>query len=123
MRNLHRFLGAAAMLAVAAGPAFAQDCKRPSNPPAVPDGAKATVDQFKAAHPLIQAYSQALAAYRDCLEDKIKLLPPNTKADVRQKLRDEGSNALDESRTLSTAYMDQVKIFKTVGKGRSLGAN
>ncbi|HEX4505765.1 MAG TPA: hypothetical protein VH722_08530 [Alphaproteobacteria bacterium] len=123
MRKFLRFLGVAAVLAAAAGPASAQDCKRPSNPPAVPDGAKATVEQFKAAHPLIQAYSQALSAYRDCLEDKIKQLPANAKADVRQKLRDEGSTALDESKTLSSAYMDQVKIFKTVGKGRSLGAN
>jgi hypothetical protein len=111
------------MLAAAAGPALAQDCQQPSNPPAIPDGAKATVDQFKAAHPLIQAYAQALAAYRDCLETKIKQLPPNTKPDVRQKLRDAGSAALDESKTLSSAYLDQVKIFKTVGKGRSPGAN
>jgi len=123
MRNFHRFLGVAAMLAAVTGPALAQDCRRPSNPPAVPDGAKATVDQFKAAHPLIQAYTQALAAYRDCLEAKIKQLPPNNKPDVRQKLRDDSGNALDESKTLSSAYMDQVKIFKTVGKGRSLGAN
>jgi len=123
MRNLHRFLGAVAALAATAGPAFAQDCHRPSNPPAIPDGAKATVDQFKAAHPAIQAYSQALAAYHDCLETKIKQLPPNTKADVRQKMRDDGNSALDESKTFSSAYMDQVKIFKTVGKGRSPGAN
>jgi hypothetical protein len=123
MRYLHRLLGGLAVLAVSASPARAQDCQRPSNPPAIPDGAKATVDQFKAAHPLVQAYAQALAAYRDCLETKIKQLPPNTKPDVKQKLRDAGGDALDESKTLSSAYLDQVKIFKTVGKGRSLGAN
>ena len=122
MRYLHRFL-AAAVLSVAAGPALAQDCQRPSNPPAIPDGARATVDQFKAAHPLVQAYTQALAAYHDCLDARIKQLPPNAKPDVRQKLRDEDAAALDESKTLSSAYMDQVKIFKTVGKGRSPGAN
>ena len=123
MRNLYWFLGAAAVLAATAGPALAQDCQRPSNPPAVPDGAKATVDQFKAAHPLIQAYAQALAAYRDCIETKIKQLPPGARPDVVQKLRDASSSALDESKTLSNAYTDQVKIFKTIGKGRSLGAN
>jgi hypothetical protein len=122
MRNFHRFLGAVAVLAAAA-PAFAQDCQRPSNPPAVPDGARATVDQFKAAHPLIQAYIRALADYHDCVDAKIKQLPPNTNPDARQKMRDADSRALDESKTLSSAYMDQVKIFKTVGKGRSPGAN
>ena len=123
MRNFHRLLGVVTVLAAVAGPTLAQDCQRPSNPPVVPDGAKATVDQFKAAHPLIQAYAQALAAYRECIDTKVKQLPPNTKPDVRQKLRDESSRAADESKTLSSAYMDQVKIFKTVGKGRSLGAN
>jgi hypothetical protein len=123
MRYLHRFLGALALLVATAGPALAQDCQRPSTPPAVPDGAKATIDQFKAAHPLVQAYSQALAAYRECLETKIKRLPPNTKPEVTQGLRDAGSAALDDAKTLSSVYLDQVKIFKTVGKGRSLGAN
>jgi hypothetical protein len=50
-------------------------------------------------------------------------LPPNTKPEVTQGLRDAGSAALDDAKTLSSAYLDQVKIFKTVGKGRSLGAN
>jgi hypothetical protein len=117
MRYLHRFLGAVAVLAVSAGPTLAQDCQRPTNPPAVPDGAKATVDQFKAVHPLIQAYSQALAAYRDCIETKIKQLPQGTKPEVVQKLRDASATAVDDSKTLSSAYLDQVKIFKTTGTG------
>ncbi len=123
MRYLHRLSGAAALLALAIHPAFAQDCQRPANPPAVPDGAKATVDQFKVAHPLIQAYVQALDAYRDCLDVKIKQLPQGTKPDVVQKLRDAGGSAADEGKTLSSAYMDQVKIFKTTGKGSSPGAH
>jgi hypothetical protein len=109
----------AAVLAAAAGPALAEDCQRPSNPPAVPDGTRATVDQFKAAHPLIQAYVEALTTYKDCIDGKVKQLPQGTKPDVVQKLRDAGSSATDEAKTLSSAYTDQVKIFKTAGKGRS----
>jgi hypothetical protein len=123
MRYLHRVLGATALLAVVAHPAFAEDCQRPANPPVVPDGAKATVDQFKAAHPLMQAYVQALDAYKNCLDGKIKQLPQGTKPDVVQKLRDAGGSATDEAKTLSSAYQDQVKIFKTAGQGRSLGAH
>ena len=123
MRYLQRILSAMALLAMVADPAFAQDCQRPTNPPAVPDGAKAAVDQFKVAHPLIQAYVQALDAYKNCLDTKIRQLPQGTKPDVVQKLRDAGGGATDEAKTLSSAYQDQVKIFKTTGQGRSLGAH
>ena len=123
MRYLHRVLGATALLVAVATSALAQDCQRPANPSSVPDGAKATVDQFKAAHPLIQAYVQALDAYKNCLDTKIRQLPQGTKPDVVQKLRDAGGTATDEAKTLSSAYQDQVKIFKTVGQGRSLGAH
>ena len=123
MRYLHRVLGAMALLTAIARPAYAQDCQRPANPPAVPDGAKATVDQFKVAHPLIQAYVQALDAYTACLDAKIKQLPQGAKPDAVQKLRDAGGSATDEAKTLSSAYMDQVKIFKTTGKGSSPGAH
>jgi len=123
MRYLHWILGAMALLTAVTHPAFAEDCQRPANPPTVPDGAKATVDQFKVAHPLIQAYVQALDAYKDCLDAKIRQLPQGTKSDVVQKLRDAGGSATDEAKTLSSAYQDQVKIFKTAGQGRSLGTH
>ena len=122
MRYFHRILCAMALFAAVAHPAFAQDCQRPTNPPAVPDGAKATVDQFKTAHPLIQAYVQALDAYKACLDAKIRQIPQG-KSDAPQKLRDAGGSATDEAKTLSAAYQDQVKIFKTAGQGRSLGAH
>jgi hypothetical protein len=123
MRHLHRLSAAVLLLAVSVQPALAQDCQRPSNPPAIPDGAKATVDQFKVSHPLIQAYVQALDAYRDCIDTKIRQLPQGAKPDMVQKLRDAGGSATDEAKTLSGAYQDQVKIFKTIGQGRSLGAH
>jgi hypothetical protein len=123
MRPLPQLLAAVTLLSAFAAPAPAQDCKRPANPPAIPDGAKASVDQFKAAHPLIQAYVLSLDAYKECLDGQIKQLPPGSKPDAVQKLRDEGGNALDEAKTLSTAYQDQVKIFKTTGQGRALGAH
>jgi hypothetical protein len=123
MRPLPRFLAAVTLLSAFAAPAQAQSCKRPSNPPAIPDGAKASLDQFKAAHPSIQAYVLSLDAYKECLDGAIKQLPPGSKSDAAQKLRDEGGSALDEAKTMSAAYQDQVKIFKTTGQGRALGAH
>jgi hypothetical protein len=123
MRGFHRLLAAIALLASLARPALAADCQRPSTPPPVPDGAKATVDQFKAAHPAIEAYVRALDAFQDCIAVKIKLAPPGTKPDEMQKLRADSGAALDESKALSDAYMAQVKIFKTTGQGHSAGTS
>jgi hypothetical protein len=110
-----------ALLASIAGPALADDCQRPTTAPAVPDGAKASVEQFKAAHPAIQAYVQALDAYGDCITAQIKRMPPGSKPDQVQKLRGDSGAALDEAKALSDAYQAQVKILKTIGQGRSTG--
>jgi hypothetical protein len=123
MRYLHRLFGAMALFASVACPVLADDCHRPTAAPSVPDGAKATTDQFKAAHPTIQAYVQALDAYQDCITVKIKQIPAGTKPDEVQKLRADSSAALDEAKALSDAYSAQVKIYKTTGQGRSIGAN
>jgi len=123
MRYLHRLFGATALFASVACSVLADDCHRPTTPPPVPDGAKATVDQFKAAHPAIQAYVQALDAYQDCITAQIKRSPPGTKPDELQKLRTDSSAALDDAKALSDAYLAQVKIFKTAGQGRSTGPN
>jgi len=122
MRYLHRLSAVMALFACVAGPALADDCQRPATPPPVPDGAKETVDQFKAAHPAIQAYVQALDAYQYCLMAKIKQIPAGTKPDDVQKLRADSSATLDEAKALSDAYQAQVKIFKTSGQGRSTAA-
>jgi len=123
MRYLHRLFGAMALFASIACPVLADDCPRPTASPSVPDGAKATMDQFKAAHPAIQAYVQALDAYQDCVTARIKQIPPGTKPDEVQKLRADGSAALDEAKALSDAYLAQEKIFKTTGQGRSTGTS
>jgi hypothetical protein len=122
MRYLHRLAAAMALFASVAGPALAQDCQRPTTPPPIPDGAKATVDQFKAAHPAIESYVYALDAYQACTIAKIKLILPGTKPDEVQKLRTDGSTALDDAKALSDAYQAQVKIFKTNGQGHSTDA-
>jgi hypothetical protein len=122
MRYLNRLAAAMALFAGVSGPALAQDCQRPATPPPIPDGAKATVDQFKAAHPAIESYVYALDAYQACTIAKIKLIPAGTKPDDVQKLRTEGSTALDDAKALSDAYQAQVKIFKTNGQGRSTDA-
>jgi hypothetical protein len=123
MRYLHRLSAVMALLAGVAGPALADDCHRPATRPAVPDGAKATLDQFKAAHPAIQGYVLALDAYQGCMAAKIKQAGPSLKPDELQKLRADSSAALDDAKALSDAYQDQVKIFKTIGQGRSTGSN
>jgi hypothetical protein len=123
MRYLHRLFGAMALYASVTCPVLADDCQRPTAAPSVPDGAKATTDQFKAAHPTIQAYVQALDAYQDCITAKIKQIPAGTKPDDVQKLRADGSAALDEAKAVSDAYSAQVKIYKTTGQGRSTGTS
>jgi hypothetical protein len=122
MRYLHRLSGAVALLAISVYPAFADDCHRPSTAPPVPDGATATIGQFKDAHPAIEVYVRALEAYQDCIAVKIKLLPAGTKPAEVQKLRTDGSAATDEAKALGDAYMAQVKIFKTSGQGHTTAA-
>jgi opacity protein-like surface antigen len=112
MRRFHNALCAAAFFAAVASPALAADCAQPGPAPAIPDGATATVDQMKAAHTAVQSYAQALEAIQDCDEAKIKIAPKGTKAEVLQKMRDEGNAAVDQAKALSDAYSAQVKIFK-----------
>jgi len=112
MRSILHTLCAAAVVAVAAMPAFADDCPQPGPAPAVPDGATATVDQMKSAHEAIQSYVNLLQSEQDCVETRIKIAPKGTKADILQKLRDQGNAAIDQAKALGDAYATQVKVYK-----------
>jgi hypothetical protein len=123
MRYLHRLSGAVALLAIVACPAFADECHRPSSAaPPVPDGATATIVQFKEAHPAVEDYVHALEAYEDCIAARIKLMPAGTKPDDVQKLRADRGAAMDDAKAVGDAYMAQVKIFKTTGQGHTTAA-
>jgi hypothetical protein len=112
MRRFLQTLSAAAVLAVVAMPAFADDCPQPGPAPAVPDGATATVDQMKAAHEAIQSYVNLLQSEQDCVETRIKIAPKGTKADALQKLRDQGNAAIDQAKALGDSFSAQVKVYK-----------
>jgi len=120
MYAMRRLVSAVAVLTSVGFPAFADGCARPSSPPTVPDGATATVAQFKTAHPALEAYVHAIDAYRACIALMIKQAPNGTKPDDIKKMQDASAAALDESKTLSDAYLAQVKIFKTTGQGHSM---
>lgn len=53
----------------------------------------------------------------------IKQAQKGAKPDEIKKMQDDSAAALDESRTLSDAYLAQVKIYKTTGQGRSASAS
>ena len=112
MRRFLQTLSVAAILAVGAVPAFADDCAQPGPAPAVPDGATANVDQMKAAHEQIQAYVNLLQSEQDCVETRIKIAPKGTKAEVLQKLRDQGNAAIDQAKSLGDSFTAQVKVYK-----------
>jgi hypothetical protein len=112
MRRFLHSLSVAAVLAAFAVPAFADDCPQPGPAPAIPDGATASVDQMKAAHEKIQSYVNMLQSVQDCTEARIKTAPQGTKADVLQKLRDQGNAAIDQAKSLGDSDMAQVKAFK-----------
>jgi hypothetical protein len=59
----------AALLAVGAVPAFAQDTCPVPPLPAVVDGAAASLDQMKAAHAAVNAYMSASDTYQNCIGD------------------------------------------------------
>jgi len=111
---MRRFLQSLSIAAVAAiaGPALADDCPQPGPAPAIPDGATATVDQMKSAHEAIQKYVNLLQQEQDCVEARIKISPKGTKAEVLQKLRDQGNAAIDQAKALGDSYSAQVKAFK-----------
>jgi hypothetical protein len=112
MRRFLQSLSVAAVLAVVAVPAFADDCAQPGPAPAVPDGATATVDQMKTAHEAIQSYVNILQSEQDCVETRIKIAPKGTKAEVLQKLRDQGNAAIDQAKALGESYTAAVRAFK-----------
>jgi hypothetical protein len=113
MSRFLRILSVAAIAAVAGLPAFAaDDCPNPGPGPVIPDGTTANVDQMKAAHEAVQKYVNLLQQVQDCTEARIKIAPRGTKADILQKLRDQGNAAIDQAKALGDAYSTQVKAYK-----------
>jgi hypothetical protein len=112
MRRFLQSLSVAAVLGLAAIPAFAEDCPQPGPAPAIPDGATATVDQMKAAHEAVQSYVNLLQSEQDCVETRIKIAPKGTKAEVLQKLRDQGNAAIDQAKALGDSFTASVKAYK-----------
>jgi hypothetical protein len=108
---------AAACAVFVALPAAAADCAYPPGPtPVIPDGAAATAAQLSAAFTAVQSYVNLLQSYQDCVETRIKLAPPGTKAEDLQKLRDQGDAAIERADALKTNYENQVAAFKARSK-------
>lgn len=110
MRRLSIALSAA-VLAVAASPAFAAECAQPGQAPAIPDGQTATQVQMDAAKQQVQSYVNSLQSVQDCYEARIKMTQKTAKPDDLQKMRDAGNAAVDQAQAVAAAYVAQKKIF------------
>ena len=109
MNRLSCLLTAAAVV-FAAGSAGAA-CNAPGPAPAIPDGSTATLDQMKAAQKEVQAYVNVLQTYQDCMEQAITEAPKDMSPEDKQKMREQGNNAVDQATALSAAYSAQAKLF------------
>jgi hypothetical protein len=112
MRHSIHILGAAALVALVALPAAAAECTKPGVAPPMPQGATATADEMKAGRVALQGYVNQLQGFQDCMEQKIKDAPKDTKGDVKQKWRDEGNAAIDTAKAQADVYSAQMKAFK-----------
>jgi hypothetical protein len=111
MRRSTQTLLAAAAAILLSAPAFAA-CAEPAQAPVIPDGVTATMAQMTEAHAAVQSYVNVLQSYQDCLEAQIKMAPKGTKAEVLQKMRDEGNAAIDEAKALGARYKAELTAFK-----------
>ena len=75
-----------ALMAVIAGPAYA-DCVAPPGNVTIPDGSKAAIEEMKAAIAAVKEYNAAVEAYNNCL---------NLEQDAAVAAR--GKNITDEER-------------------------
>jgi hypothetical protein len=104
-------LFAAALLSLAAANADAA-CVRPTQEPAIPNGAKADEAGMKEAHDAIQAYVNQLEAYKACLKDQVDNAPADTAEELKVTWLAQGDAALDAANYVANEFSYALKTFK-----------
>lgn len=86
-------------------------CAKPGPAPPVPSGLTANKDQMTAGHNAVQAYVNALLAYKACLEQDIVSAPPDVEPVTKQTWGNQADAALSEANSLAEDFSSQLKIF------------
>ena len=94
-----------AVLAVACGSAWADECVLDGEAPTMPDPATATADDISSTIASIKAYQGALGAYRDCLD--VIVNNKKLEKDVRQAALDKFNASVDAE----TAMVEEWQAF------------
>jgi hypothetical protein len=87
------------------------DCLLPGPPPVAPDGGKASAEDMKLAHDVIQSFVVQLEGYQSCRETKITTAGNTVTDQQKQTWREQGNAAVDEAQALAAAFASQLKIY------------
>ena len=87
------------------------DCLLPGPPPVAPDGGKASADDMKLGHDVIQSFVVQLEGYQACRENKIATAGATVTDQQKQTWREQGNAAVDEAQALAAAFATQLKIY------------
>jgi hypothetical protein len=94
-----------------ATPEATLNCLLPGPPPVPPDGGKATADDMKLAHDVIQGFVVQLEGYQGCREQQVAKADASVTDQQKLSWRDQGNAAVDEANALAGAFAQQLKIY------------
>jgi len=104
--------------ALAAGQAHAA-CSYPTEPPAIPDGSTATLDQMVAAQKAVREYDQKINAYTACLKLEHETTLANSpdltdqqKKEMERMQVQKHNAAVEADEALAARFNEQLKTFK-----------
>jgi predicted transglutaminase-like cysteine proteinase len=107
MKPSYKVLLAAAIAGTLVGPAALANCRLPSAPSKIPDGATASEQQMITAMQTIREYNRDVHTYMKCLDFEVRQnrLSPSDQVSLH-------NNALSELREIAAEFNRQVKVFK-----------
>jgi len=100
------------LLTLLAGSAANADCPKIPKMPQMPQGASASDDDMKLGRERLQTYVNLLQTFQNCMEDKIKNAPPDTKPELKQQWQAEADIAVDDAHEIADIYSIQLRAFK-----------
>ncbi len=108
MKPFSKVLLAAALAGVLVGPAALADCRLPSAPSKIPDGATASEQQMLTAMQTIKEFNRDVQTYMKCLHFEVRQnrLSPSHQVSLHNR-------ALSELRQIAAEFNRQVRLFKS----------